>query len=48
MNKELKLLGNISLAILFLGTLITISLTNIVQSKLTNDEVFEQVTFLYK
>ena len=48
MNKELKLLGNISLAILLVGTLITISLTNIVQSKLDNDEIFEQVTFLYK
>ena len=45
---KIQLVMIISIIILILGTIITISLTNLIESKYSNDEIFNQVTFLYK
>ena len=47
-DNELTMIFVIAILLLLVGTIITISLTNLIQTTYSNNDVYSQVTFLYK
>ena len=45
---DIKSIIVIAILLLVLGTIITIGLTNLIQSAYSNNDIYSQVTFLYK
>lgn len=47
-TNDIKSIIVIAILLLVLGTIITIGLTNLIQSAYSNNDIYSQVTFLYK